>query len=123
MEEVQEAVLEHEEENKSIDLDHDVNDIQENMADASVPIKIEVENIQIPSKKLKGKPMVEIENEGVLISSINIRRRSYAMIGDSNWRPKTRPKNKLRMNMKIFLNPKLAKEKITVIEDPHLENI
>ena len=33
------------------------------------------------------------------------------------WRPKTRPKNKLRLNMKKLLNPKLAKKKITVIED------
>ena len=33
------------------------------------------------------------------------------------WRPKTRPKNKLRLNMKKLLNPKLAQEKITVIED------
>ena len=31
-------------------------------------------------------------------------------------RPKTRPKNKLRLNMKKLLNPKLAKEKVTVIE-------
>ena len=33
------------------------------------------------------------------------------------WRPKTRPKNKLRLNMKKLLNPKRAKEKITVIDD------
>ena len=33
------------------------------------------------------------------------------------WRPKTRPKNKLILNMKKMLNPKLAKKKITVIED------
>ena len=33
------------------------------------------------------------------------------------WRPKTRPKNKLRLNMKKLLNPKLAQNKITVIED------
>ena len=33
------------------------------------------------------------------------------------WRPKTRPKNKLRLNMKKLLNPKLAQKKITVIED------
>ena len=53
MEEVQVAVLEQEEEKKSIDTDHDVNDIEENMEDASVLIDIEVENIQIPSKKPK----------------------------------------------------------------------
>ena len=33
------------------------------------------------------------------------------------WRPKTRAKNKLRLSMKKILNPKLAKEKITIIED------
>ena len=32
-------------------------------------------------------------------------------------RPKTRPKNKLRLNMKKLLNPKLAREKITIVED------
>ena len=32
-------------------------------------------------------------------------------------RPKTRAKNKLRLNMKNILNPRLMKEKITVIED------
>ena len=61
--------------------------------------------------------MVELKDEGLLISSIKVRGRSYAMIGESNWRPKTRAKNKLRLNMKNLLNPKLAKEKITVIED------
>ena len=61
--------------------------------------------------------MVELQNQGVLISNINFPSKSSAMIGESNWRPKTRPKNKLRLNMKKLLNPKLAKEKITVIED------
>ena len=41
------------------------------------------------------------------------------MLGEigASWRPKTRPKNKLRLNMKKLLNPKLAQKKITVIED------
>ena len=33
------------------------------------------------------------------------------------WRPKTRPRNKLRLNMKKLLNPKLNKEIVTVIDD------
>ena len=37
------------------------------------------------------------------------------------WRPKTRAKNKLRLNMEKILNPKLRKEKITVIEDSSTE--
>ena len=53
VEEVQAAVLEHEEEKKSVDLEQDASDIQENMLDASVLIDIEVDNIQIPSKKPK----------------------------------------------------------------------
>ena len=61
--------------------------------------------------------MVELKNEGVLISNIKFPARSYAMIGESNWRPKTRPKNNLRLNMKNILNPMLAKAEITVIED------
>ena len=61
--------------------------------------------------------MVELKSEGVLISSLNFHGNSYAMIGESNWRPKTIPKNKLRLNLKKLLNPKLAKENITIIED------
>ena len=38
------------------------------------------------------------------------------MLGETKWIPKTRAKNKLRLNMKRILNPKLRKEKITVIE-------
>ena len=61
--------------------------------------------------------MVELKNEGVQISSIKFHGKSYAMIGESNWRPKTRANNTLRLNMKIMLNPRLMKDKITVIED------
>ena len=38
-----------------------------------------------------------------------------------NWRPKTRVKNKLRLNMKKIPNPKLRKEKVTVIENSTFE--
>ena len=48
--------------------------------------------------------MVELKNEGVQISSIKFHGNSYAMMGESNWRPKTRAKNKIRLNMKIILN-------------------
>ena len=78
---------------------------------------LEAKKIKIPSKKLKGKSVVELKNEGVQISSIKFRGNYYAMIWESNWRPKTRATNKLRLNMKIILNPRLMKDKITVIED------
>ena len=40
------------------------------------------------------------------------------MVGELalGWRPKTRPKNKLRLNMKKLLNPKLNKEEVTMID-------
>ena len=60
--------------------------------------------------------MVGFKKEGVLISSLNFQGKSYAMLGESTWRPKTRPKNKLRLNMKKLMNPNMAKEKITVID-------
>ena len=108
--------MKQEEEWKSVEHDQDFTDIQENIADVFVPAKFEAENIQIPSKKLKRKSVVEQKNEGVQISSIKFRGKSYAMIGKSNWRPKTRANNKLILNMKIILNPRLMKEKITEIE-------
>ena len=37
------------------------------------------------------------------------------------WRPKTRPRNKLRPNMKKLLNPKLNKERVTMINDSSSE--
>ena len=41
------------------------------------------------------------------------------MLGETErrWRPKPRAKNKLRLNIKTILNPRLMKEKIVVIED------
>ena len=53
MEEVQAALLEQKEENKLVDLDQDVNDIQENMENVSVPVEIEWRTYKIPVKKLK----------------------------------------------------------------------
>ena len=37
------------------------------------------------------------------------------------WRPKTRSKNKLRMNMKKLLNPKLNTAEVTMIDTSSLE--
>ena len=61
--------------------------------------------------------VVELKDEAVQISSVNFQGKPFVMLGESNWRPKTRAKNKLRLNMKKILNPRLMKEKITVIED------
>ena len=45
--------------------------------------------------------------------------KTFKMVGElaPGWRPKIRPRNKLRLNMKKLLNPKLNKEGLTVIDD------
>ena len=55
----------------------------------------------------------------VEFASINNQGKVLKMLGEVGvvWRPKTRPNNKLRLNMKKLLNPKLAEKKVTVIED------
>ena len=55
----------------------------------------------------------------VELASITHQGKSLKMLGEVGaiWRPKTRPKNKLRLNMKKLLNPKLDEKKVTVIED------
>ena len=60
----------------------------------------------------------------VEFASITHQGKTLKMLGEITivWRPKTRPKNKLRLNMKKLLNPKLAKEKVTVIEDSSSED-
>ena len=60
-----------------------------------------------------------IKRKVVQLASIKHKGKVLSMLGEigTTWRPKTRPKNKLRLNMKKLLNPKLDKKKITVIED------
>ena len=55
----------------------------------------------------------------VEFASVTHQGKTFKMLGEiaSVWRPKTRPRNKLRLNMKKLLNPKLSKEKLTVIDD------
>ena len=55
----------------------------------------------------------------VEFSSITHQGKVLKMLGEvvAVWRSKTRPKNKLRLNMKKLLNPKLAEKKVTIIED------
>jgi len=47
----------------------------------------------------------------VEFASITHQGKALKMLGEvaTIWRPKTRPKNKLRLNMKKLLNPKLDK--------------
>ena len=54
-------------------------------------------------------------------SEVKVQKKSLLQMRESMWRPKTRVKNKLRLNMKRILNPKLKKENITLIEDSSIE--
>ena len=78
------------------------------MVEVSIPAKMESEDIRAPSEKTKGKSMVGFKKEGVLIYSVKLQGRSYAMLGESTWRPKTRPKNKLILNMKKTVEYKIG---------------
>ena len=67
------------------------------------------EEIMSRRKKMKFVELALITHQGKVLK----------MLGEVGavWRPKTRPKKKLRLNMKKLLNPKLAEKKITIIED------
>ena len=73
----------------------------------------------MPKKKnIKFKEFASVIHQG----------KSLKMVGElaPGWRPKTRPKNKLRLNMKKLLNPKLNTEEVTVLDtsssDENLES-
>ena len=61
--------------------------------------------------------VAEIRNDTLQVSKVNFQKKDPVQVKEVNWRPKTKVKNKLRLNMKKILNPKLRKEKITMIED------
>ena len=68
----------------------------------------------IISEKLSEKGMILSTNIEVVIEPL-----SKPEV--PKWRPKTRATNKLRLNMKRVLNPKLKNEKIMTIEDSSTE--
>ena len=55
----------------------------------------------------------------VEFSSVTHQGKTFKMLGEiaTVWRPKNRPRNQLRLNMKKLLNPKLNKERVIVIDD------
>ena len=59
--------------------------------------------------------MQGVKREVIQLATIKHQGKTLSMLGDVGvgWRPK----NKLRLNMKKLLNPKLAQEKITILED------
>ena len=67
VEEVHAAVLEQQDEKKSVNLDRDANDIQENMADVFVLANIESEDIQISSEKTKGNKFNSIFCKAIIL--------------------------------------------------------
>ena len=92
--------------------------VQERIKKIPIEAKLKADNLQISNEKIKGKSVVTgLKDDGVKISTVKFQGKYFVMLGERKWRPKTRAKNKLRLNMKRILNPKLRKEKITMIED------
>ena len=60
-----------------------------------------------------------VKRKAVQVVAIKRQGKTLSMLGEIGvgWRPKTKPKNKLRLNMKNILNPKLAQYEITIVED------
>ena len=56
-----------------------------------------------------------------IYSNTNVLATSSSKPQVTNWRQRTRPKNKLRMNMKAVLDSKFKKNTITTIEDSSIE--
>ena len=50
-------------------------------------------------------------------SNIEVPVTSLSKPQNVKWRPKTRPKNNLRINMRAILDPKFKRDAITTIED------
>ena len=95
-------------------------DVQEDITEVPVPTKLKVDSVQISNEKLKGKSVVTgMKVDGVQFATVKFQGKSFVMLGETEarWRPKTRAKNKLRLNMMNILNPRLMKKKIIVIED------
>ena len=82
--------------------------------------KARVDNAQSSQEQFEKKLVSQgVKRKVVQLAAIKHQGKSLSMLGEIGvgWRPKTGPKNKLRLKMKKLLNTKLAQEKITVIED------
>ena len=85
-----------------------------------VPNKLKVDNLQSSNEKSNEELVMEgFKGEAMQLLVVKYQGKSFVMFGgvEMSWRPKTKAKNNLRLSMKKILNPKLAKEKNTVIED------
>ena len=66
---------------------------------------------------------IAVDSKGNILQvpDVKVQKKYLMQLEGSKWRPKTRATNKLWLNMKRILNPKLGKEKITIIEDSSSE--
>ena len=94
-------------------------DVEEDIIEVHVLVKLKADNLQISNERFKGNSIVTgLKFDGVQSSDVKFQGKSFVILRDieARWRPKTRAKNKLRLNMKKILNPRLMKDKIIVIE-------
>ena len=83
-------------------------------------LKVEISK-EIPTSGSKATKSIRRKNklEVVELDAIHHQGKELKMLGEatSYCRPKTRSKNKLRLNMKRLLNPRLNSNEVTVIDD------
>ena len=123
--------LEHVEDSLHEEVNQEVNGIL--IDQEKIPMGVQSEDKEIPlfdeARAYTIQDLQEQSKEGVMsrgikrkvvqLASIKHQGKTLSMLGEIGvgWSPKTKTKNKLRLNMKKLLKPKLAQEKITVIED------
>ena len=63
----------------------------------------------------------DLKGKDLQVLEVKSQKKYLLQMGKSKWRPKTRATNKIRLNMKRILNPKMKNEKVTIIEDSSSE--
>ena len=61
----------------------------------------------------------KIKVKAMEFATVRHQGKTLKMLGElaPGWRPKTRPRNKLRLNMKKLLNPRLNTKEVTLLND------
>ena len=108
-----------EETNFLLEKEQTPTEVHEERREIPVLDKLRVDNTQSSKEGFEEKLVMQgVKREFFHLAAIKHQGKTLSMLGEVGvgWRPKTRPKNKLRLNMKKNLNPKLAQEKITILE-------
>ena len=87
----QRAITDQEDGRSSLERNQSFTNVQENITEVPVPIKLKVDNLQISNEKFKGKSIVTgLKFDGVQFSAIKFQGKSFVMLGETEtrWRQK-----------------------------------